>query len=168
MVNLPRNINDYHLHNYPPDFSLPSSEPTSMSYLIQRIKLATIVRDFVDAMPLSPASPDLIPYNDFVALDQRFVQFHNDLPFFFQMDEQNARRSKEIYARMPFIELQKYIVCMTSETRRCTLHQPYLVRGFTNTKYSYSRDLCLSSARKVLDVKRQLEKTTLVSYSGTF
>ena len=139
-----------------------------MSYLIQRIKLATIVRDFVDAMPLSPASPDLIPYNDFVALDQKFVRFHDDLPFFFQMDEQSARRSKEIYTQMPFIELQKYVVCMTSETRRCTLHQPYLVRGFTNPKYAYSRDVCLSSARKVLDVRRQLERTTLVSCSRAF
>lgn len=169
-VNLPRNINDYHLLNSPPTFSLPLSEPTPASYLIQRIKLATICREIVDAIPISPSSFDLVPYETYIALDRKFQNFIDELPYFFKQDEENQKRSEEVVRQFPKIGIQRWVIGLTSMTRRCKLHQPFLVRGFTNPKYAYSRDVCLASARHVIEVKRQMENmqeaAAMMSLSG--
>ena len=88
-VNLPRNISDADLIDptKPRDFEEPLSVPTSTSYLIQRVKLATICRKIVDAMPISPSRPDLIPYEDVIAMDMEFEKLLQELPPFFQIEE---------------------------------------------------------------------------------
>ena len=194
-VNLPRNINDSELidPNTPDDFEHPLSVPTSTSYLIQRIKLATICRKIVDTMPMSPSRPDMIPYEEFIALDMEFEKLLNELPPFFQVDDERStsylpakgyeeRRAKKAKsgndteqtlssnatnsgarALASQISTQRFMIRMTTHTRRCKFHQPLLVRGFTDPKYHYSRDVCLRSARVVIGIQQELDNEGIVA-----
>ena len=152
----PRNINDDEILNLPPDFSHPLSVPTDASYLIQRIRLAAICRHVVDAMPLSPATPDAIPYSQLLELDQMFQSMIDELPFFFKNDAASRQKARAIHRSNSHIAIQRYMITMTLNTRRCKLHQPFLIRGFTNPMYRHSRDICLESARIVLQIKKEL------------
>ena len=165
-VNLPRNISDEDLHDpsLPLDYSVPLSVPTSMSYLIHRIKLAEISRHIVDAMPLSPSAPDTIPYNDFIALDREFETLLADLPPFFQLNPRpDSLPSNLTSIEIKHIESQRHMVHMTTSTRRSKFHQPYLIRGFTDPKYHHSRDVCLSCARGVVRMFKGMDRDGLSS-----
>lgn len=190
-VNFPRNIRDADLLDptVPADFDEPLCVPTSTSYLIQRIKLGMICRKIVDVLPLSPSTPDMVPYEQFTALDRDFEKFLEELPPFYQVEDDhhsaNARHSEtktttqSATAQQPsdyvsamtsgggaepiHIATQRFMVRMTSHTRRCKLHQPFLVRGFTDPKYHYSRDVCLESARVVLRIQQDLDESGLIT-----
>ena len=196
-VDFPRNINDTDLMNpeRPPDHQEPISTPTTVSYLIQRFKLAIICRKIVDAMPMSPSTPDTIPYEQFIALDKEFEKLFAELPPFFQMlapmHSQLASFSTEVQGHMakrrkakshssisgtPYLDksisegvdpmhiaTQRYMIHITANTRLCKFHQPFLIRGFTDPKYRYSRDACLASARAVLDIQQELEHEGLAA-----
>ncbi len=170
-VNLPRNISDSDLTNpnTPIDFEAPLSVPTSTSYLIQRIKLATICRKIVDAMPMSPSRPDMIPYEEFIVLDMEFEKLLEELPPFFQTEDkegaqpyiQAVESAEDIEASQ--IAAQRFMIRMTTHTRRCKFHQPFLVRGFTDAKYRYSRYVCLKSARLVIGIQQELDNEGIVA-----
>ena len=165
-VNLPRNISDEDLYNpsLPLDYSVPLSVPTSMSYLIHRIKLAEVSRHIVDAMPLSPSTPDTFPYNDFIALDREFDTLLTELPPFFQpKPPPDSLPSNFTSIEIKHIESQRHMVHMTTSTRRSKFHQPYLIRGFTDSKYHHSRDVCLSCARGVVRMFKGMDRDGLSS-----
>lgn len=77
-VNKPRNIHDGDLEREGPSFERPLSEPTPMSYFIQRIKLAEICRDVTDVMPLGSFAEGT-SYQSIVALDAKFQAYFNEL-----------------------------------------------------------------------------------------
>lgn len=191
-VNLPRNIQDSELLDpaTPADFEHPLSTPTSASYLIQRIKLAKICKKIVDAMPMSPSTPELLKYEDIVQLDTEFEKLIDDLPPFFRFPQPEltsgtyhrpSKRARKGYAfgkvdnasptvqgdSMPdHIDVQRFMVRLTINTRRCKFHQPFLVRGFTDPQYHYSRDVCLRSARMVIEMQQALEAEGLAATTG--
>ena len=152
----PRNLNDEQVATAPPSFSHPLSTPTYASYLIQRMRLATVCRRVVDMMPLNPSNPDAIPYSQFLELDEDFQTLLDDLPYFFKLDPESRRMAQNVHQKYPHIAIQKYMINMTANTRRCKLHQPFLVRGFTIPTYRHSRDVCLHSARTVLQIKKEM------------
>lgn len=53
---------------------------------------------------------------------------------------------------------QRCLIHLGIHTRRSKLHQPFLVRGFTELKYAFSRNACLHSACTVLEVCHMLEE----------
>jgi hypothetical protein len=193
-VNLPRNIQDSELMNpnTPAEFEHPLSVPTSASYLIQRIKLAKICKKIVDAMPMTPSTPELISYEDIIQLDKEFSTLIDDLPPFYQLTQPLTmgdfnippeRRVKMVdtfgkadaLSASTFVpgdltpdhvDIQRFMVRLTAHTRRCKFHQPFLVRGFTDPQYHYSRDVCLRSARIVLEMQQALESEGLAATTG--
>jgi hypothetical protein len=52
--------------------------------------------------------------------------------------------------RNPKLRKQRYMSMSGAYSRLVRLHRPFLVTGFTNTRYRFSTDACLQSARKVI------------------
>ena len=153
----PRNINEEDLETQHKCFERPLEVPTDSSYLVQRIKLAEICRHITDAIPLGFSGADSARYDDILALDAEFEIFLDNLPPFFKMTPTSNDEFRVVYAQRPSTLIQKYVVNMIAQTRRCRLHQPYLIRGFTNSAYALSRDVCLQSARAVISIKHELD-----------
>ena len=156
-VNRPRNVSDQDLVHDNPPVDLPLSKPTTMSYYLQRIKLADICRSVVDVMPLSNLALATIDYQDVIALDDKFEAFFQDLPIFLKTDDQSRAASEPIVQQYPQIQVQRYALGMIGHTRRCKLHQPFLIRGSVDDRYAYSRKISLRSARCVIRQKRLVE-----------
>ncbi|KFX97534.1 hypothetical protein O988_04814 [Pseudogymnoascus sp. VKM F-3808] len=135
------------------------STPTSMAYFLQRIRLSEICRTIVDSIPRYVDDIDMIDYDQIVALDDQFEDLIKRFPVFFHLDEESRLLSRGTDHKFPHIATQRYLIHLGVLNRRCKLHQPYLRRGFVESKYAFSRDMCLRSARNALEVNRVLEKT---------
>ena len=157
VVDIPRNVDDKDLIYTNPPMNRPLSEPTTMSYDIQRLKLADLCRKVVDLMPVSVSDSSTVDYEGVIALDQRFEGFLQQLPVFLRNDEQSIQQSEPIMARYPQMRLQRQLLSMLANTKRCKMHQPFLIRGSVDARYSYSRTMSLKSARGVLEEKRRTD-----------
>ena len=157
-VRFPRNINDDDLNCANLEFDRPLSEPTSMSYFLQRIRLADICRSVVDSMPTAVSDLEQIEYEDVISLDGKFERFLLQLPIFLRLDEESRQRSLEIDQKFPQVEVQRYLLGLAVHNRRCKLHRPFLVQCSREPRYTYSRRICLQSARAIFQVRRFLEK----------
>lgn len=135
------------------------STPTSMSYFLQRIRLSEICRTIVDSIPRYLGDIDMVDYDQIIALDDQFEDLIKSFPVFFHLDEESRLLSRGTDHTFPHIATQRYLIHLGALNRRCKLHQPYLIRGFVESKYAFSRDVCLRSARTALEVNRVLEKT---------
>ena len=156
-VRYPRNINDDDLATMDHKFEHPLSEPTSMSYFLQRIHLAEICRDVVDSMPAPMSDLGQIEYRDVITLDGKFETFLMELPVFLRLDEESRQKGQVIDQMFPQIEIQRYLINLGLHNRRCKLHRPFLVQCSHEPRYLYSREVCLRSARSVFQVRRLLE-----------
>ena len=163
-VLLPRNINDEDLGNE--DIDLPLSEPTSMSYFLQRTRLAELSRSVADCIPLTLTDPDETNYDNVIFLDGKFEKFLSELPIFFRLDEDSLQQSREIDRIYPHIPIQRYMINGGTHTRRYKLHQPYLIRGSNKSRYLYSWDACLRSARAVIQVQQHLGQENVQAFAS--
>lgn len=157
-VNEPRNVNQDDLEKQASEFSRPLSEPTSMSYFIQRVRLAKICQRVVDKIPLGIPDRDKTDYADVIAVDNDFGNFQLELPFFFRLDKESQDMSHSINSEFPYIALQRYILSIQFHARRCRLHQPFLIFGTLEPPYHYSREVCLDAARSVIQTMRLIQK----------
>ncbi|KEF62299.1 uncharacterized protein A1O9_00271 [Exophiala aquamarina CBS 119918] len=156
IVKRPRNVDDKDLRQNP-SLDQPISSPTVMSYYIQRINLADLCRRVADTMPLLNVEVSPINYQDIIALDKRFEAFLEELPTFLKTDEQSRMSSEEVMLKYPQLRAQRYALGMIALTRRCKLHQPFLIRGSINKGYHFSREVSLKSARSVIKLKKSVE-----------
>ena len=131
-----------------------------MSYFLQRIRLADICRSIVDSVPTEVSDVEQLDYQDVMSLDSKFEVFVTELPVFFCLDEDSRHKSRAIDQQFPQIEFQRYILGLAINYRRCKLHRPFLVRCSHKHRYTYSRKVCLRSARAVIQVRRLLGKGT--------
>jgi hypothetical protein len=157
-VRYPRNINDDDISCIDLDFDRPLAEPTSMSYFLQRIRLADICRSVVDSMPITLSDLEQIEYEDVISLDGKFEKFLLELPIFLRLDEESRQRSQEIDQKFPQIEIQRYLLGLAVHNRRCKLHRPFLIQCSHEPRYNYSRKVSLQSARAIFQVRRFLER----------
>lgn len=125
--------------------------PSSISYLLQRIRLAEICRSIVDSLPPF-LDIEMMNYEHIIALDGQLKGVIRNLPPFFRLD-QSAH-----VEHLPQVNTHRYLIHLGIHIRRSKLHQPFLVRGFIEPKYAYSRNACLDSARTVLEVCSLLEE----------
>ena len=157
VVNLIQNIDDEDLASTDHIKDRPLSEPTTMSYYIQRIRLAELCREAVDLIPMSHHASLTVNYRAVIALDKRFEAFLEELPLFLRNDEESIRKSEQLIAMRPHMRTQRQALSMLTNIKRCKLHHPFLIRGILHESYSYSRNAALKSARAVLEDSRQVE-----------
>ncbi|OCT47378.1 putative Zn(II)2Cys6 transcription factor [Cladophialophora carrionii] len=167
-VNMLRNVDDDDLVRDGPPVDRPLSEPTAMSYYIQRIKLADICRQVIDVMPLTSFELGTVDYQDVINLDRKFAAFFRELPAFLKIDERHIRESEHIMRQRPHLHIQRYALGMIAQTRRCKLHQPFLIRRSVERHYDYSRRISLESARSVIRLKDLLHPAAEGEEEGGF
>ena len=161
-VRIPRNIDDEDLVDGMASMEFPLTQPTSMSYFLQRIRLAHICREFTDQVPFSGSDPEEISYHHVLEVDAKLVKFMGELPPYFRLDGASLGELVPVDSKTaPGIITQKYIFHSLINARRCKLHLHYMVRGTTDPTYARSREMCLQAARMIIKIERLLETEDL-------
>ncbi|PYH89556.1 hypothetical protein BO71DRAFT_336454 [Aspergillus ellipticus CBS 707.79] len=155
-VKKPSNIDDIAIETHP-GVSLPSSTPTDMSFTLERLKLASVCREVVDAISYEQLHGLDISYDKILALDRKFHQIQAEIPAFFRLDPASRRRFAALYEERPTIAWQGCLLQQGHFSRLCRLHRDFFIRGARDPAYSYSHIICLQSARKVLEIKRIMD-----------
>ena len=162
-VKKPLNLNDEDLLDGMSQDQKPLSWPTMMSFSLQRIRIAEIMRSLMDRNPLIMSHTGGLSHDAVMDIDTEMQLFINDIPPFFSM---RTAELETTYQLSPFraIGIAHQGFCLHSLTwsQRCKLHFPYFSRGFVDPAYAASRDVCLHSARQVIKTE------TLLSSSGLF
>ena len=145
VVNKPRNVDDEDVLQP----SLPMSEPTYMSYFLQRIRLAEISRNIVDQNPITAAkSSRPSSYTHIMAMDCELEQMIEEIPVYFQLRDYEQNSSSTNSSN---IFIQSYILNTLIHTQRCKLHLAFLTSGpRSSPAYAFSREACLRSARIIV------------------
>lgn len=152
-VNYPSNVDDEFITPTGLEHNFPLSTPTSMSAFIYRVKLADLCRQIVDAIPSILLESHEPEYDVVLGLDEKLQAFLKELPAFFQLDPVSVQQSQEACKERPNMTWQRIIIHFGLHTRLCRLHRPYHLEGLTNPKYSYSRSMCIRSAKTVLELR---------------
>ena len=126
-------------------------KPNGMTYFLERVRLAHLCREMVDIMPLEASKVKQIPYEQIIALDKKLLDFISSLPFFFRLDAESRKRTEPLETVYPTLPFLRYCITETAHSRRCKLHQRFLLRKSLDPRYAYSRRACLESARAVIE-----------------
>lgn len=155
-VQRPANIDDT-IPDSKEESSLPTPTPTKMSYSVERLKLAEVCREIVDATAYENMRGREVSYDKILELDRKLRQAY-DFPAFFRLDPVSRHRFASLYHHRPAIAWQRCLLHQAYHSRLCRLHRQYLIRGARYPTYSYSHVVCLQSARKVLEIKRIMDE----------
>lgn len=155
-VRLPRNISDEILDLGNTTEDLPLTQPTPMSYPLQRVRMGEISRNIVDTLRFGISGVSEHDYGQIMVLDKRIQHFLEDLPVFLKLDNESLQKSQYILERFPYFAMQRYIINIGAHSNRCKLHQPFLVRESPKTKYTESANICLTSAMEVIKINKAI------------
>lgn len=155
-TNKPINLNDEGLGPGMPSDDLPISQPTSMSYCLQRIRLGELCREISDSLPFGSSGAGATGYQQIREIDARMCDFTNGMPGFFSLHYTPSELPPTDPRTQPGIIIQRYVINSLICTQRCRLHLPYLSRAATEPTYAYSREAALEAARMVIRTERQL------------
>ncbi|CZR68279.1 uncharacterized protein PAC_18178 [Phialocephala subalpina] len=134
------------------------SHPTSMTYFLERLRLAHLSREMADRVPLDTHKLMHMPYEQVIALDKMLQDYLESLPFFFKLDAESRRRSKPLEIIYHKIPVSRYCTSIEAHSRRFKLHQRFLLRQSVDPRYVYSRRACLESARAVIHAYEDLQE----------
>ncbi len=137
--------------------------PSPTAFLLARVQLAHISPEMTDLMPLETCKLKQLPCEHIIELDRKFTNYLETLPYFLRADASSRARSKPLETLYPSISTMRYSILTAAHSRRCRLHQNFLLRLSSDRRYAYSRQRCLESARVVIDAfaKPQQRKDTL-------
>ena len=161
-VNLPRNLNRHDLSTKGSDFTRPYTEPTIMSYYLQRIKLASTCREITDQLwhSIHDTDPGNVDCELVARLDAMFDKQLQELPRFMRLEIPRAQLETEYGdSYTPSLDTQRTTLHLMLNTRRCKLHMPFLVRAKTTAGFATSRAIGLRSARAVFATRRYAMST---------
>lgn len=158
----PSNVEDVDIptsitHLSEDSYNLPINTPTSISYFLQRIRSATLVREIVDSLPpsyfSSPGreSSDEV-YDAIILLDRKYQRHIDSLPSFFQLTVLDNEAYHLLLQERPYLEWQRYLLNFVLHTQLARLHRPFLIRGSQKGKYEHSRLQCIRSAEIVIEI----------------
>lgn len=154
-VNRPLNINDVDIGPDGMSAESPATEPTDMSYFLERLRLAEVSRSIVDHSLMSATSlgrPSY--YAQVMAMDFELDQLIKNMPPFFQLANYEHVSDP---SRASSIFIQAYMLNSLMHTQRCKLHITYLTsKSKDNPAYAASRDICLKSAKQITRAEIQL------------
>lgn len=159
-VKKPLNLNDEQLVDGMSCIEQPMSQPTVMSYSLQRIRLSEISRSIVDRSPLILADADGLSYDVIMDIDTELQLLKNDIPPFFSMSSADLTKIYQLdQPKAAKIVHQGYMLHSLLYAQRCKFHFPYFSRSFMNPVYAPSREICLQSARLIIQTELELESS---------
>ncbi|KAJ3545166.1 hypothetical protein NM208_g2649 [Fusarium decemcellulare] len=148
-VRVPKNCNDEDVVFWE-ETATEESQPTSMAFFLYRLRLSHICREMTDTVPLDTPALMKFPYTQVEYLDKRFEDFISNLPVFFRPDDTSREKSKSLESIYPKIPITRYCIAVAAYSRRCRLHQRFLLRQSPGGRYEFSRQACLDSARQII------------------
>jgi hypothetical protein len=156
-------VNDDDLSN-PSVKERPLSEPTTMSYFLQRLKVAEVARCIADAIPQDPpdATCELI-----LSLDSKLESLIQNLPTFYRIEIASSAGTALIDQTHPYIPIQRLLINLMINLMRCKLHFPYLSGDPSSPIHALSRKASLKAARHVLAAHRDMS-TPDIRHSADF
>ncbi|KAF2176730.1 hypothetical protein K469DRAFT_812559 [Zopfia rhizophila CBS 207.26] len=162
MTNKPLNLDDEYVVDGMSCAGMPASQPTALSYTLQRVRMAEISRNMADRTSPLTAHTSTRSYHIIMDIDTELQLLLNDTPPFFSMAVKDISR---IYLvdehRAMCIAQQGHKFHSLLYALRCKLHLPYLSRAFTNTEYASSRDICIQSAQLIIQTEADIEMAGL-------
>ncbi|KAM5382809.1 hypothetical protein ACJZ2D_002200 [Fusarium nematophilum] len=166
-IRKPLNANDEDLVDGEEMVGRPLTESSSMSYFLQRIRLAELTRQFTDRTPLSSSSLETIEYDHVLELDGAIDRFIREIPPFLTMEaDQLETLPVTDPIRSPAVIVQRHIMKIFVHGQRCKIHLPYLARGAVEPEYARSRLVSLEAARIIIHTEHLLDKED-VSFTST-
>ncbi|KAF7894151.1 hypothetical protein EAF00_007665 [Botryotinia globosa] len=151
----PSNVNDVDI-GPPGDYKQPSCMETDMTYSTFRYQLSIICREIVDAMQNLGCEIHELPYEMVLNFDRKLICMLSEVPPAFRIDAKSRAQYKDLDAKHPFLAVQRTAGHFGIQTRFTRLHRPYLARGAHDPRFSYSRMVCLRSARSVIELGTEL------------
>jgi len=166
-VRLPKDCNDDDIILGESSETVTRTQPTSMAFFLARVRLASLCRELTDMVPLETSKLLQVPYDYIMALDQRFNDFLSNQPIFFRLDEESLEKARVLETVYPHIPIMRYCITTAAHSRRCRLHQRFLVRQSSDSRYTYSRRACLESARTIIrlfdDARREHDSPVMAT-----
>ena len=156
-VNKPMNIDDNSLQDNHAVTELPRSQPSTMSYFLERVRLAEISREVVDQVQSPFLNIQDVNYRQVTELDGKFKQLLHALPPFFQLTQPQQVFRDGDSITMPGIIIQRYCINFLTNAHRCKLHLPFLRQATPGSLVYPSRDACLEASRRIIQAKRLQE-----------
>lgn len=149
-VSLPRDCLDDDAIMGESEETFTGPKPNGMTFFLERIRLAHLCREMADIVPLETSKFLEMPYDRIIAIDKKLEAFISNLPFFLSLDSESRMRSKRFEILYPHIPVMRCSITHAAHSRRCKLHQRFLIRQSLDPRYAYSRRACLESARAVI------------------
>ncbi|OQD69169.1 hypothetical protein PENPOL_c002G08550 [Penicillium polonicum] len=150
---LPRNLYDDDFDEdckeLPPPRQL--NEPTPISYLIAKARLAYVFGKVVDQSSAVSTSP----YEKVMEIDAELRQARDLIP-----DHLRIRPMEECQLDPVNLIMSRFSVMAVYNKAQCVLHRPYVVRARENPRFTYSRRTCIDSAMELLQVQSLLHAET--------
>ncbi|PWY91241.1 hypothetical protein BO70DRAFT_307947 [Aspergillus heteromorphus CBS 117.55] len=155
-VGLPRTVQEWHQDVEPPsnisdeefdEFTqeLPPSRPeeelTTASYIRCKSRLMSVFGKIADLA----YSREPVTYEDSLAIDRQLDEAHDQLPAMFKM-----RPLNQSIVDPSVLILRRYTLELLYQKSRCVLHRRYLGEVQTNSRYAFSRRVCMSASRNIL------------------
>lgn len=141
-VNYPRHVSE----NKDPNVHLFDDwSETTVTHVNTRIRLAEILRETVDCLPLGSGDVDTLSYSKIADLDQRFVQILTDYPPF-------DLSSLPVDATLRRIALQRAIGLISVQARHARFLRPFIQIKNLPQKFDFFRRQCLKAARSVMEL----------------
>ncbi|KAL7917628.1 hypothetical protein ACQKWADRAFT_306295 [Trichoderma austrokoningii] len=168
-VRRPCNANDEDIVDGQEIVDRPLEEATSVSYLLERNRLAVLFYNLGDFdKPLNSTSEEA-EYLKVMEVDMKLRQFMRELPPFFRLDNSDCisnKKSDRDAQRLSNITTQRYLLNMIFYGQICKLHLPYMARGTVNPGFAYSHDSCLKAARQIINIEHRMraENSTFILF----
>lgn len=119
---------------------LPDSEPTEVSFLIAKAKLAF---GFARALKSISHSIDLIRWESILEIDRELRRIYDGIPEHYKLGQLSIRDSLVLTSA-------RFVLSSIHHKSLCVVHGRFLGISKKDHRYLYSRRVCLSSAMSLL------------------
>lgn len=142
------------------DFNRPFfGPPTQMTLMIAKIRGAEIMRDCTDVANKSDLELDEVDYSLIMAFDKKINDFCSSLPSYLRYDGTNQSHLQQWFKERPYLERQRSLLLSGLHNGLAQLHRRFLGRAYRDTRYSYSRTVCVRSTRIVLELQEAVRRS---------
>ncbi|KAM6477637.1 hypothetical protein HDV62DRAFT_383416 [Trichoderma sp. SZMC 28011] len=167
-VRKPCNANDEDIIEGQEIIDRPPEEATSVSYLLQRTRLAELFYSLGGHEKPMNWNPEEADYGKIMEADMKLRQFMRELPSFFRLEKSGSlsKLPPSDIRRSSDITIQRYMLNMIFYGQICKLHLPYLAQGTINPGFAYSHDSCLKAAQRIIYIEHRMraENSTFVLF----
>jgi hypothetical protein len=128
-----------------------------MSFQLLQLRLSEISHNMVDRSPLIMGHTGGPSHDVVMGIDTELQMLLNGTPPFFSMSVAELTADYQLDpSRALKLVHQGYMFYSLLYAQRCTLHIPYFTRGPTEPAYASSSQICVQSARLVIQTESQL------------